>query len=100
MPRPDGSSVPRRAGLRARFRPGAGIDPVSAGRCAIIFEPGEAGQLLARLNNLLRGRIGQIGKRFAVDLPGEVATAPDAAERCIGQVRFRIGSGNLPPSFL
>ena len=52
----------------ARFSPRTRVDPVAAGSCAIIFEPGKARKLLPGLDCLICLRISDIGKRFAINL--------------------------------
>ena len=47
--------------LRSGFGPGAGIDPVAAGRSAVVSEPCETRQLLTRLNRLICRGIGYVG---------------------------------------
>src|SRR5216684_5697963 len=53
--------------LISRFGEGAGVNPIPAGRRAVIFEPREAGKLLAGLDLLLRRGILEIGERLAID---------------------------------
>ena len=46
--------MPRRCIMRAGFGPRAAIEPVAAGGGAVVAQPGEAGQLLARLDGLIQ----------------------------------------------
>src|SRR5437899_5445273 len=82
------------SGLIARFGEGAGINPVAAEGCAVVLQPGKAGNLLSGLDLLLGGRIFQIGQSLAVDFlqyfgqrgAGGIAVIPSQVENGIGEL--------------
>src|SRR4029077_9242415 len=80
-PRPGPAGIDAEAGrglrppareLRAGFGPGPAVDPVAARGGAVVLEPGETGELLARLDLLAGLRVFEVGQRLAVDLLGDL----------------------------
>src|SRR6185436_6124360 len=58
--------------LRAGLGPAPAVEPVAARGGAVVLEPGEAGELLARLDLLPGLRVFEVGQRLAVDLLGDL----------------------------